>query len=162
MRLLLMGCGALTLLMVLIVGGCGLLAWRSVATMPPDAERAVLFPANRSLIERIDGIIGQVDGVMDAAQRLRDGIGDERVLYLEVSDGADPTPIPAIKRLTWSGQSITVINGAGAGTLLTKFDRRDIRIIASSAPARSGSTIAYRLYLDHPPSVEAPAAKAAP
>ena len=154
MKALLMGCGALVLLAVLAVGGCSLLVWRSFKTMPEDAKRESLFPANRTLIERIDGIIAEAEDVHVLAQRLREAISDERVLYLRLSDESSQWQEDAIKRVSWESASSSTWNGAGWGTLKTKFDSREIRIIDSRQRTRNGVDVRYLLYLAHEPTVE--------
>jgi hypothetical protein len=154
MRTFLMGCGCLTLLLVLGVAGVGWLGWRTLQGMPADAQREVLFKANRSLIERVDAVIAATDHLDDLTRNLSAGITDQRVLYLAVTERESGWKQDAIKRLTWDSHSVSTINGAGWGTLSGKFESHPIRVIESHAALRDGRDITYTIYLDHPQQVE--------
>ena len=149
MKTLFMGCGCLTLIILLVGGGVAYFGWQTIGTMPPDAKREVLFPANRGLIERIDAIIAGTENLDDLPKALSEGIDDRKVLYLRLEDLATGWKQDAIKRQVWDGQSITTWNGAGWGTLTGKFDRRDIRVIETRERTKKGHEIQYTLYLDH-------------
>jgi hypothetical protein len=149
-----LGCGCLTLLLVLGVAGAGWLGWKTFQTMPADAKREVLFKANRSLIERIDAVIVATDKLDDLSRNLAAAITDQRVLYLAVHERESGWKQDAIKRLTWDSHSTSTFNGAGWGTLSGKFESHPIRIIESHAALRDGRDITYTIYLDHPQQVE--------
>ena len=154
MKTLFMGCGCLTLIIILVGGGIGYWGWQTISTMPPDAKREVLFPANRALIERIDAIIASTDNLDDLPKALAEGIDDRKVIYLHLENLASGWKQDAIKRQVWDGQSITIWNGAGWGTLTGKFDHHEIRIIETRERTKKGHEIQYTLYLDHQPKIE--------
>ena len=154
MKTLFMGCGCLTLIILLVGGGIAYFGWKTVNSMPPDATREVLFPANRGLIERIDAIIASTENLDDLPLALSEGVDDRSVIYLHLQDLATGWKQDAIKRQVWDGQSTTIWNGAGWGTLTGKFDRRDIRIIETRQRTKNGREIRYTLYLEYAPKVE--------
>jgi hypothetical protein len=154
MKTLFMGCGCLTLIILLVGGGAAWFGWKTVQTMPPDAKREVLFPANRALIERIDAIISSTDNLDDLPKRLAESIDDQAVIYLRLEDLATGWKQDAFKRRVWDSQSITTWNGAGWGTLTGKFEKRDIRVIETRERTKKGYEIQYTLYLDHSAKIE--------
>ena len=152
MKTLLMGCGCFTLLVILGVAGFAWMGVRAVNDMPADAKREVLFPANRSLIEKIDGVITASDDVESLEAKLKAAVDDPKVLFLHIEDSATLWRRDVIKTVSWDGKTTATWNGAGWGTLTGKFDKREIRIIDSRERTRSGHEIHYTIYLDHPSS----------
>lgn len=149
MKTLLKGCGCLFLVALLAIGGCGFWAWKSAQGMPPDAKRETLFAAHRELIGSLDAAIRAADSFGNAAERLKAVATQSDILYLKLDEAGGTQQIDVLKRLTWEGNSTMVWNGAGAGTLSTKFGTQEIRIISSSERTAAGMLVNYTLYLAH-------------
>ena len=149
MSTLLRGCGCLLLLIILAIGGGAYSLWKVKQEMPADAQRDTLFTTHRALIDRLDTAIRAADGFTNAAERLKAVATDADLLYLRLEEAGGTQRIDVLKRLNWEGTSTVVLNGAGAGTLRTKFGTQDIRIISSSERTASGMLLTYTLYLAH-------------
>ena len=149
MKTFLQGCGCLFLLGVLAMGGCGYWLWKSAQEMPPDAKRETLFATHRELIDHIDAAIRAADSFSNAAERVKAVATAADIIYLKLDESGGTQQIEVLKRLTWEGNSTMIWNGAGAGTLRTKFGTQDIRIISSSERTAAGMLVTYTLYLAH-------------
>lgn len=149
MKSLLAGCGCLFILLVLAIGGCGYLTWKSVKDMPADAKRETLFATHRSLIDGLDSAIRAADGFANAAERIKPLSVDPAILYLRLNESGGTQQLDIVKRISWEGNSTMIWNGAGAGTLRTKLGSQDIRIIQSSERTSSGMLLEYTVYVAH-------------
>ena len=147
MKTLLIGCLGLVALIILSLGACTYFIVKAVEDLPPDAKRETLFNANRSLLERIDLAIRESTTLAACSERLRLGISDPKVIWLQLSEPGSRQQLETIKRESWTGNSTMVINGAGSGTLTGKFGTHAIRIIHSQERSATGPVFEYTLYL---------------
>ena len=151
MKTLLAGCGCLFILLLLAIGGCGYFTWKSFQDMPADAKREPLFATHRSLIDSLDGAIRAADGFANAAERIKLVTNDSSILYVRLAESGGTQQLDVIKRISWESNSTMIWNGAGAGTLKTKFGIQDIRIIESSERTSAGTILNYTVYVAHGP-----------
>jgi len=167
MKKLFLGCGCLFMVIALAIGGGGYLMWQSVQQLPPDAKRETLFAAHRSLIDQLDAAIRAATSFSNAAERIAAISTDPKIVYVKLSESGGTQQLDVVKRVTWEGNSTMIWNGAGAGTLRTKFGTQDIRIIQSSERTTDGMLLEYTVYVAHgelteitPAPVPAPASPA--
>ena len=156
MKTLLAGCGCLFILLLLAIGGFGYLTWQSFKDMPADAKRETLFVTHRSLIDSLDGAIRAADGFTNAAERIKLVTSDPSILYVRLAESGGTQQLDVVKRIHWESDSTMIWNGAGSGTLKTKFGNQDIRIIESSERTTSGPLLNYTVYVAHGPLVVEP------
>ena len=149
MKKLFLGCGCLVILIALAVGGGGYVMWQAVQQLPPDAKREALFVAHRSLIDQIDSAIRTATSFSNAAERISALTADPAIVYVKLSESGGTQQLDVVKRLIWEGNSTMIWNGAGAGTLRTKFGTQDIRIIQSAERTTDGMLLEYTIYLTH-------------
>ncbi len=146
MKSLLLGCGMVVLLVLLGIGGCTYMAWKSVAALPPDAQREALFAKHKNLIDRLDAAIRGSADFASAAERIKSEAADLNIVYLKVAESGGAQQLEVIKRTSWESSSSTVWNGAGIGKLHTKFGTQDIRIVQSHERTTAGQQIEYTVY----------------
>ena len=149
MKTLLAGCGCLFILLLLAFGSLGYFTWQSFKDMPADAKREALFATHRSLIDGIDGAIKAADGFANAAERIKPVVSDSAIVYVRLAESGGTQQLDVVKRITWDSNSTMIWNGAGAGTLKTKFGTQEIRIIESSERTSAGQLIDYTVYVAH-------------
>lgn len=149
MKTLLAGCGCLFILLLLALGGGAYFTWQSFKDMPADAKHESLFATHRSLIDGMDGAIRAADGFANAAERIKNLVSDPAILYVRLAESGGTQQLDVVKRISWESTSTMIWNGAGAGTLNTKFGSQDIRIIQSSERTSAGQLIEYTVYVAH-------------
>ena len=92
MKSLLLGCGMVVLLVLLGIGGCTYMAWKTVAALPPDAQREALFAKHKNLIDRLDAAIRGSADFATAAERIKSEAALAKL--------AGISPIPASSGMT--------------------------------------------------------------